>query len=105
MVDSIPYEDDDDDEGISKFDSSKTKGSQQGEVTQVDDDAMFKAKQIYIYRSESLLNECIALRKPIAGLLQTVEKTDGSNEKAFEFLMVFRKPIKQFAHHVLQFDD
>jgi hypothetical protein len=34
-----------------------------------------------------------------------VEKTDGSNEKAFEFLTVFRKPIKQFAHRVLKFDD
>ena len=73
-------------------------------MTQVEDDAMFKAKTIYIYRSESLLDECIAWRKPIAGLLQTVEKTDGSNEKAFEFLTVFRKP-QQFAHRVLKFDD
>jgi hypothetical protein len=108
MVDSIPYEDnddDDDDDGISEIESSKTKVSLQGEVTQVEDDAMFKAKTIYIYRSESLLDECIAWRKPIAGLLQTVEKTDGSNEKAFEFLTVFRKPIKQFAHRVLKFDD
>jgi hypothetical protein len=107
MVDSIPYEDndDDDDDGISEFDSSKPKGSLQGEVTQVEDDAMFKATTIYIYRSESLLNECIASRKPMAGLLQTVEKTDGRNEKAFEFLRVFRKPVKQFAHRVLKFDD
>ena len=82
--------------------SSKTK---QGEVTQAEDHAMSKAKTIYIYRTEALLNESITSRKPIAGILRTVEKRDGSDEKAFEFLTVFRKPVKQFAHRVLKFDD
>jgi hypothetical protein len=65
---------------------------------------MFKAKMIYIYQTEALLNESITLRKPMAEILQTME-TDGSEEKAFEFLTAFRKPVKQFAHRVLKFDD
>ena len=87
-------EDDEDDPNLRR---------RQGEVTDTEDDAMFKKRTIYIYRNENMLNEAVAEGKPIAGILKSVEKEGG--EKAFEFQTVFRKPVKQFARRVLTFND
>ena len=60
---------------------------------------MAKKKTIYAYRNENQLNEAIAAGKPIAGIIEI------SDENQFEFQIVFRKPVKQFARRRLRFLD
>lgn len=63
---------------------------------------MTKKKTIYVYRNEQRLNEAIAAKKPIAGIVE-VKEVDGKT--AFEFHTVYRKPVKQFARRKVTFDD
>lgn len=64
---------------------------------------MTKNKTIYVYRNEKHLNECIRAKKPLAGMVEVNVADDG--ETAFEFYVVFRKPVKQFARRRVVFDD
>ena len=63
---------------------------------------MSKKKTLYIYRNENQLDEAISAKKPLAGIVE-VSKRDGKT--VFEFELVFRKPVKQFARRLVEFDD
>ena len=103
LINALEVDDSESDDEATDEDDSNLKGRRQGEVTDAEDSAMFKDKTIYVYRKESVLNDSIAHRKPIAGILQVVTKENGA--KAFEFLTVCRKPVKKFARHLLTFND
>ena len=63
---------------------------------------MTKKRTIYVYRNERQLDEAIKEKKPLAGI---VEVTQVDGKTAFEFQLVFRKPVKQFARRQVEFDD
>ena len=63
---------------------------------------MAKKKTIYVYRNEKQVDEAISAKKPLAGI---VEVTKSNGKTAFEFQIVFRKPVKQFACRRVEFDD
>lgn len=71
-------------------------------VSQVENDGMFKSKTIYIYRNENMLNEAVASKRPISGILEQV-KVGG--KQAFEFRVVLRKPVKLFSRRSVTFQD
>lgn len=100
LVHSLAESESDDDD-IDK--QSNSKQPRQGEVTDAEDSAMFKDKTIYIYRNESALEHAVTHLKPIAGYLHSVTQANG--EKAFEFLAVYRRPVKEFAQRLLTFND
>ncbi len=64
---------------------------------------MTKIKTIYIYRNENHLNESVVGRKPISGVVEVTSLPSG--ETAFEFQMIFRKPVKLFARRKVIFHD
>jgi hypothetical protein len=65
---------------------------------------MTKTKTIYVYRNEKHLNDAVAASKPLAGVVEV--KTNGSTgETSFEFQIIFRKPVKQFARRKVVFND
>ena len=65
---------------------------------------MTKTKTIYVYRNEKQLMDSIAAGKPIAGIVE-VAGYDKDGAPKFEFNVVYRKPVKQFAKRGLVFDD
>lgn len=69
-------------------------------VSKVEDAGMWKKSTIYIYRNERELNAAAATGRPIAGILQ--ENATGGT---FDFVVVFRKPVKQFARRNVVFGD
>ena len=64
---------------------------------------MAKKRTIYVYRNERHLNDAVGAVKPLAGIVEV--KKQSSGETAFEFQMVFHKPVKQFARRQVTFDD
>ena len=64
---------------------------------------MTKKKTIYMYRNERHLDEAIADTKPLAGIVEVLTADDGKT--AFEFRIVYRKPVKQLARRRVRFDD
>ena len=64
---------------------------------------MTKAKAFYIYRNQGQLNECLMGGKPISGIVAVEQLADGKT--AFEFQVVFRKPVKQLARRKVVFND
>ena len=71
-------------------------------VSQVENDGMFKSKTIYIYRNENMLNEAVASKRPISGIL---EEVTAGGKQAFEFRVVLRKPVKLFSRRSVTFQD
>ena len=64
---------------------------------------MTKERTIYIYRNERILDEAILATKPLAGIVEV--NKDDTGKTAFEFKLVFRKPVKEFACRQVKFDD
>jgi hypothetical protein len=113
---SIPEEEElslDSNDGEDSIMSSSSYGnSEEAEAIVEDEDAHFstteehgmtKTKTIYIFRNENHLNESVANRKPLAGVVEVT--TLPSGETAFEFQMIFRKPVKLFARRKVLFND
>ena len=71
---------------------------------QLEEVGMTKTKTIYVYRNEEQLNEAIATKLPIAGMVEATTNP-ATRKTAFEFQIVFRKPVKQFARRRATFDD
>ena len=65
---------------------------------------MTKTRTIHVYRNRDSMNEAIDKRKPLAGIVQ-VTTSEETGETAFEFQIVYRKPVKQFARRKVTFDD
>ena len=64
---------------------------------------MTKKSVIHEYRNEMFLEMAILDAKPIAGMVQL--STDAWGVKAFEFQVVFRKPVRQHARRKVIFND
>lgn len=63
---------------------------------------MTKTKAFYIYRNELQLNESLLLGKPISGIV-VLKELEGKT--AFEFQVIYRKPVKQLARRKAVFND
>ena len=63
---------------------------------------MTKKKIFYVYRNEHQLNHAIAVKKPLSGIVE-VSRVNGKT--AFEFKLIYRKPVKSFAQKHVSFDD
>ena len=64
---------------------------------------MTKKRTIFVYRNEQQMNEAINAYKPLAGIVEV--STTATGKTGFEFRMVFRKPVKQFACRKVEFND
>ena len=64
---------------------------------------MTKVKTIYIYRNLQVLLQAVSDKKPLAGYVEVVNKDDGQTH--FQFKLVHRKPVKQFARQNISFKD
>ena len=65
---------------------------------------MTKTRTIHVYRNKVSMNHAIYMRKPLAGIVQ-VTTSEETGETFFEFQIVYRKPVKQFARRKVTFDD
>jgi hypothetical protein len=64
---------------------------------------MTKTKAFFIYRNEKQLIDGLSLHKPLTGIVAVNITEDGRT--AFEFQVVFRKPVKQLARRKVLFKD
>jgi hypothetical protein len=71
--------------------------------SEMEEHGMTKTKTIYVYRNEKHLNDAVAASKPLAGFV--VVKTTDRGDTNFEFQIVYRKPVKQFARLKVVFND
>ena len=69
-----------------------------------EEQGMAKTRTLHLYRSKEVMKQAINERKPLAGMV-VVATDHESGETAFEFQMVYRKPVKQFARTKVTFDD
>ena len=69
-----------------------------------EEQGMWKTRAFHIYRSKGAMKQAITDLKPLAGAV-VVTTDHETGETAFEFQMVYRKPVKQFARTKVIFDD
>ena len=105
-------EDDDDKDDDTSDDGSTGSASQEEDHVEhkrvqfsaLEELGMTKTRTIHVYRNRDSMNEAIDKRKPLAGIVQVTTSED-TGETAFEFQIVYRKPVKQFARRKVTFDD
>ena len=70
----------------------------------LEEQGMAKARTYHIYRKKDAMEQAIKDLKPLAGVVvATLDHETGKT--AFEFQMLYRKPVKQFARTRVTFDD
>lgn len=74
------------------------------EFSTLEELGMKKTRTIHVYRNHSSVNFAINMRKPMAGIVQ-LTRSEETGETAFEFQIVYRKPVKLFARRKVTFDD
>ena len=65
---------------------------------------MTKERTIHIYRNKEAVEKALKGLKPVAGAVEVIKNQD-TGKTAFEFQIVYRKPVRQFARMKVPFID
>ena len=71
----------------------------------LEEGGMTKARTIHIYRNKEAVQKALKGLKPVAGIVEACKNQETGEVTGFEFQIVYRKPVRQFARMKVPFDD